>query len=450
MAGMTPNTPGRGNKIPVSSYMAGISESYPNVNRQRLIESSINSKERVDFMPSNVGINQVLSDRYIEFRVNGVVGSFLDLSSITLELFIRITRNGVNLTAAQNVGVVNGVSNTLFKSVSVFLNEKMVESCPLYNYLSYMKMLMNVKPDSLENIARCGYFYDDYCKEHGITRQYTDDTSKEGECLEVKQMPKLKIYGINTYFPILLDLATIDMYLMDFVNLRIRLELANDSWVMNTDKEGHLNNLTIQQSKLWIDLVTPHYNAMAALNQSLLSKPIQYIFSKSLYKTYVVGINESSIMIDEPFGSCIPDKMTLALIDMRHFSGDYTRNPLFFHHANVNNIHITINGSTVYNINAAFPERVVQAYYESRKAIGIDDENIISLDSFTEGRTIFNFNFVHEDMEEALPVERSASMRIILKLTTAVTTPHLIMLFGDTTGILSIDADRIIHCDVRG
>ena len=235
MAGMAPNVPGSGNKIPVSSYIAGITELYPNVNRQRVIESSINSRERVDFMPINAGINQVLSDRYIEFRINGVMGSFLDLSTIALELHLTVTRGGNQLTATQNLGLANGLSNTLFKSVSVFLNEKMVESCLLYNYLAYMKMLASVKAESLNSVAKCGYFYDDYCSPHGITKVYTDTTFKEGERWEVTQMAEVKAYGVHTCFPLLLDLTTIDMYLLDSVDLRIRLELANNSWVMNTD-----------------------------------------------------------------------------------------------------------------------------------------------------------------------------------------------------------------------
>ena len=450
MAGMIPNVPGTGNTIPISSYVAGITESYPNVNRQRIIESSINSKERIDFMPSNVGVNQVLSDRYIEFRVNGIVGSFLDLSSIALELFIKISRAGNNLTATQNIGVANGLSNTLFKSVSVFLNEKLVESCPLYNYLAYMKMVTSMKADVLKSIGKCGYFHDDYCLEHGITNRYTDNSFKEGERWEVIQMPDVKVHGIHTCFPLLLDLGSVDMYLLDSVDLRIRLELANNSWVMNADKEGELNDLTIQKCRLWIDRVTPHYNAMAALNQSLSLKPVQYTFNKTLYKTYIVGVNESSIMIDQPFGTCIPDKMTLALIEMRHFSGDYTRNALYFNHCDINNIHITINGSTVYNINSSFPGQVMQAYYETIKSIGMEQENIITFESFKEGRTIFNFNFINEDMKEALPVDRSASMRIALRFDAPLTSPHMVILFGDTTGILTIDSDRIIHCDVRG
>ena len=37
MAGVFPNIPGTGDNIAVSSYTAGITESYPNVNRQRIV-----------------------------------------------------------------------------------------------------------------------------------------------------------------------------------------------------------------------------------------------------------------------------------------------------------------------------------------------------------------------------------------------------------------------------
>ena len=89
MAAILPNTPGTGNNIPISTYVAGITESYPNVNRQRVVESSINSKETIDFLPVNMGGNPSLSDKYLEFRINGIVGSFLDLSSIFMELHLK-------------------------------------------------------------------------------------------------------------------------------------------------------------------------------------------------------------------------------------------------------------------------------------------------------------------------------------------------------------------------
>ena len=60
------------------------------------------------------------------------------------------------------------------------------------------------------------------------------------------------------------------------------------------------------------------------------------------------------------------------------------------------------------------------------------------------------FNFITEDMEDALPVEMSASMRINLKLRVNTATPIFVILLAETTGLLSIDSARGIVADVRG
>ena len=138
MAGVFPNIPGTGDNIPVSTYTAGITESYPNVNRQRIVESSINSKERLDVLPVNMGVNRGVTDRYLEFRIPGTVGSFLDLASLAIEAKLTLTSAGVQLGNDVNIGIVNGASNTIFKSITVFINDKMIESNPLFNYTSYV------------------------------------------------------------------------------------------------------------------------------------------------------------------------------------------------------------------------------------------------------------------------------------------------------------------------
>ena len=54
---------------------------------------------------------------------------------------------------------------------------------------------------------------------------------------------------------------------------------------------------------------------MLALNQAMNTKPLEYIFNKTLFKTFVLGAGESGIMIDQPFGNCIPEKLTMLLVD---------------------------------------------------------------------------------------------------------------------------------------
>ena len=449
MAGVIPNVPGTGNKIPVDSYIAGISESYPNVNRQRVVEASINSKERVDFMPSNMGLNQTLNDRYMEFRIHGVTGSFIDMSSLVLEMSIKVSRGDVDLTDVDNISFINGLSNTMFKSVTVFLNDKMVESNPIYGYTAFTKLLKSFKRSTMQNIGKCGLFYDDN-KGTNVKNVFTAQSFTQDGSLEGVMSRKIKSRGLHLCFPLLLDLSSLDMYLLDSIDVRIRLEMANNSWITNTDANGENNKVSVEMAKLWLDRVTPHYNSILALNDALTSNPIQYIFNKTLHKTYVIGAYQNSIMIDQPFGNCIPEKMAVMLVDMRNFSGDYTRNPLFLKHCNLNNIHITINGSTIYNINCEFPHNISHLYYVTQKSLGLEHENMISYDSFAEGRTLMYFNFITEDMEDALAVEMSASMRINLKLGANTTNPIVVILLADTTGLMTVDANRSVVCDVRG
>ena len=121
MAAIMHNTPGTGNNIPISTYVAGITESYPSMNRQRVVESSINSKETIDFLPINMGFNQALTDKYLEYRINGIVGSFLDLSSLLMGLHINPVRasTGDALGDESLVAFVNGLRNTIFNPFTV-------------------------------------------------------------------------------------------------------------------------------------------------------------------------------------------------------------------------------------------------------------------------------------------------------------------------------------------
>ena len=442
-----------GNNIPVSSYTAGISESYPNVNRQRIVESSINSKERVDFMPINMGVNQMLSDQYLEFRINGVIGCFIDLSSLLVELSVIPVKSvdNANLGDEDNVALVNGLANTLFKSVSVFLNEKMVESNPIFNYTSYIKLLKSMDLNTVNSIGKCGFFYDDNANKRTITEEYVAGRFLgTNNTLEHELMSDIKSHGIDMCFPLLLDISSLDMYLLDGVDIRVRLELANKGWIIKTNSGGPAITPYIRRARLWMDKVTPHYNALSALNESLNIKPLEYIFNKTLHKTYVIGTGESTVMLDRPFGSCIPEKLTMVIVDMEAFSGRYDLNGLYFKHANLSSTHITINGSSVYSINTAFPHHYARSYYETQKTIGLDNSNLISYDAYNKGRSIYCFNFVNENVQDTLPVEMSASLRLYLKFSKSVNSPHVIILLADTTGLLTIDNQRIITCDVRG
>ena len=57
-----------------------------------------------------------------------------------LQLKPKNAVNGNNLKGEDLITFVNSLSNTIFKSVTVFINDKMVESNPFFNYSSYVKL----------------------------------------------------------------------------------------------------------------------------------------------------------------------------------------------------------------------------------------------------------------------------------------------------------------------
>ena len=144
------------------------------------------------------------------------------------------------------------------------------------------------------------------------------------------------------------------MYLLDGVDVRIRLEMANKDWIIKSSKQNPGIGINITKAKFWIDRVTPHHDAMLTLNQAMATKPLKYVFDKTLFKTCIIGTGENSLMIDQPFGNCIPEKLTVVIFDMKSMAGDTTRNPLHFKHCNLSNVHLTINGSSIYNITTDF------------------------------------------------------------------------------------------------
>ena len=75
-------------KVPVPQYAAGISHQFPRPNKIRMLEASIASHQVLDVLPTNLGYNMKLTDRYIEFIIPGSQGAFIDVSKLVLSITV--------------------------------------------------------------------------------------------------------------------------------------------------------------------------------------------------------------------------------------------------------------------------------------------------------------------------------------------------------------------------
>ena len=148
-------------------------------------------------------------------------------------------------------------------------------------------------------------------------------------------------------------------------------------------------------------------------------------------------------------GNPIPSKLYMLLVDMEAYSGTFKKNPLFLRHGDLNGLSVSINGRSVHNFTVSLPKQFAPLYHYTLKALGIEQHHIISYDAFTKGRMIIALDLMAEDVKAAIDPEFTGNLRINMSFSRATASNQVLLLFGDTQGIIRINGSRQIYSDVR-
>lgn len=439
--------------VPISDYALSVVDEFPRINRQRQVESSIASKTLVDILPVNLSSHARLKDKYLEFRVPGVKGAFIDLAKLILELKLSVTQadGQTKVEEAVNVEFCNGTANTMFKSIQVYVGDQMVESNPYFNYWSFLKMLTTFSTLKLKSFGEIGNLLkDNRSGGAGVAETYDAAYFTSLGSKYKRHLKDIKDHGLHLTFPLMSDITSCDQYLCDDIPLRIRLELANEAWYLNTDGDGSAVRAHIDFAKLWVTRLQPYPSALLALNKELeTGKITRTIFNKTLYKSLVLGKQQTSIVCDQPWGNVIPERLYIVMADMRAFSGVYNKNGLYFKNADLSELTVSVNGMNMYKNTVSFPHECTRVYYDILDSLGVENDTLLDYDSFRKGRTVFVFSLLPEDIRGTVPLEHSGNLRISLQLKKGLDENLVIICFGDTKGVLSINSERHVSCDTR-
>ena len=437
-------TPVTGISLPTSRYINSIENSYPSPNRLFKVESAIQGKYRRDVLPINSNISTgSVKDSYVEFILPATSGEFLDLSSLFLETKIRITKaDGSPLDDDSHVSLIDGAADRLFTRSSVFLNGTAIESNPYFGLYKSLKSYLSMNVNELKSIGR-NSFYKDY---NGlpipskITKNEFDATKISKDEVQIIEQCKSTLDFITNLH---LDISSSHIYLLDGVDLRIRLDLCNPDLLINTyDTEKYI--FKIVTTKLWGVKVVPYPSALMSLNKTLSSThSIEYLFSRPLIRSYVYPTSYNSLTLDNIFTGVIPQLMYIFFMKQTNLNGDYGSNGCYFDHANIDNIRVDVNGNNLAVLNGKYPDQVSLMYHNSLCAIKAEDHQM-TLQYFKSGRTIHAFDLRPSDSIDTLSLEKSGNLRVSVQSSKPNTENIIIFIVGITTGLVSIDDTRTV------
>jgi hypothetical protein len=355
------------------------------------VQADILSSSIVDYHPrtaENAGP--------IEFTIPGASDDYIDLSYAMLDVRFKIFQaDGKDIVDAHKVGLNNLAISTLFRDVSLTIGEQQVEGGQNdYPYKSYFNAITQMHPAAQKShMQSMGWFRDEAGK--------FNDAANEGfikRSALIKDSKVCQLYG-----PLNLDFFRQSRYLLNNVDMRLKLTLNKPEFLLNAFStvkgfKVHLEDITLYMRRIVINpkVITGH--AKGLLTQNAVY-PIQH--TKLL--TFTIPKDQKSFMKDCLFPSEAPKMLMVAMIDNEAFNGTIEKNPFHFKHYDLSKIALRVNGVSQpgppYRPN--FSDYQFQRSYVDFMNVfnyfNTDDTNGLTMEEFKSGYTIYAFDLTADN-----------------------------------------------------
>ena len=438
-----------------------VSSFFPRINKSHYLETSIEHTYNDVYFP----INSWQSDRFIEFRLPKTVGTFIDLANLhlqyQLQVYKKIASGGVwsgntKTGSGDHYDLIQFTGQSCFKHLQIELNGVQITNEANYSLNSYIKLITQFPEQEINKIGKL-YHVEKYDK---IVKTHSDDSyfsSLSNDNDVAKRLKNIRDHGIFLRSPLMSDICQIPSYLIDGIDVTVRLSLHENSFIFITAQQnpdvshsdGKKYLINLSDIKLSVKKIKPSENAYTALQKTLEPKggiipTLDYIYTSKVSRQFHIpsGVNEH--IIDLPYNNNIPEKIFIAFQAYDNFNTrDWKENGLYLEHLNLSNVFITINGSTMYNIKCDFETGDVAELYNTC-LLCLDKNHLLTFNHFKNGMTILGFPLTTYDPSADIRSPYYGILRISLTFKSRMADSAICYMLGDIMSILSVNYNREI------
>ena len=427
-------------QTPTQRYLPAYDSHFPRVNQTFPIDVSVDRKQWVTLYPSNHDTSY-LKDSFVEFVIDSEPACFIDFSSFNIEYNLQVIKaaDGTAVGADQEVVLSNGLIHALTTSRKLFLNNELVEADYESNYTQYVNYLTT--QDSYYTAQEgtpMGYFIESAPMSSSVTKdEFPDRDYKMGYRMKFAAQENIQLYG-----PLNLDIGKSKMLMVDRVAARLHLELADASQLIIKASDLAVNyKIKIFSVKLHFKRITPAQNAYLELNTTLLSDNLEYNFERNLVYKTTVGANQRQAFLSQIFGSLIPNKLHIIMVNQQASIGNDKLNSHYLNHFNLDNIRVTTNGLSVLDSEISFTNKYASLFKRTIDAIQ-SKHHSINYDNYDNGYTIISVDCQNSDTNTVMHLERRGKLEIQMRFSQPLDEAINIIIIGVSNGTVEIDSER--------
>ena len=414
-------------------------------------QTSIEHGQYVEYNP----IAAIALGQPIEFNISGGGQDYLDLANTQLYVKAQILRqNGTALADADDVGPVNLFLHSLFSEVDISLNDTQITSSNnTYPYRAYLETLLSYGPDAKGSQLSSSMYYKDTAGSMDEIAAVADDAPNKGLKTRTSLTRGNKI--VDMVGTIHSDLFFQDKYLLNNLNLRIRLVRSKDSFCLMGAEDATFK-VKIHECKLIVRKIRLSPSIFVAHAKALEMGNAKYPIRRAICKTFTVPRGNLDANQENLFSGQLPTRIVIGCVDNNSFNGAFHKNPFNFKHFNLTQLKIYLDGQqqSLKPIEPNFAtNKYIMAYSTLFSGTGKlqKDEGIdITRMDYSNGYTLYAFDLTPDLAEGGhFNLLRQGNVRLELKFGAALVETVNVIVYAEFENIIEIDKQRNIIFDYK-
>ena len=334
-------------------------------------------------------------DKQIKFHIHSS-DHYIELDKTELDIKFRVQKKKVageleNITADDNVGIINYPGACLFKAVDVKLRGKQITTSGYhYSLRAIMETLLSFGHDASESWLQSGLFFKDTAGKMDVV------DVKAGDNKGLKERAKFigESRVVQTRTKLHLDLFQQSKPLINNVDMQIEFLRNTNEYLLMTGDVAQKFEVVIDEMSLLIRKVKMTADVM----KENLKVPIPYILNRVEIREFTVESNTNISLTNTVYEGKLPKKVVIALVNNKAHVGDFKKNPFHFEHFNVSDVDFRVNGSTLngYPLKMNFKENMYNdGYWSLFRTMDQryrDEGCLVSREEYKGGYTFFAFD----------------------------------------------------------
>ncbi|XP_063975165.1 uncharacterized protein F54H12.2-like [Diachasmimorpha longicaudata] len=344
-------------------------------------QTSIENSQFVYYNP----VSTLSDDAPIEFIVPGHGEEYIDLAHTMIKVRARILKPEGTAALDDSVGPVNNFLHSMFNQVDVYFNQKVVTPPNnLYAYRAYIETLLNYGTDAKSShLGMSLWATDSYGAMDSTAVAAGDARTNNGLAARQAFTKGGKTFDLLGHLHC--DVFNQDKFLMNDVELRVRLIRAKDAYCL-IDDSALRYKVHIEEASLIVRRVKLSPGILIAHAKMLAKTTAKYPLTRVEVKSFVLHRGIMGETIDNAILGKVPKRIILGFVENASFNGSRKKNPFNFQNFGINFLCLNVDGRQV-------PTKPLQPSFISAVCLDVEAFNTLFSVRF-HGATEKNINCV--------------------------------------------------------